>query len=67
VITALIDASKEVGLGVNIQKSSFTSMSMILDQNVGPNHNMKTVYRSFEKLKYLGMRVTNEDLIREVI
>jgi hypothetical protein len=43
-------------------------MLMSCYQNAGQNHDMKTANRSFEnvaQLKYLGMSVTNQNLIQE--
>jgi hypothetical protein len=51
----LIDASKEVGLEINVEKSKFMLLSR--HQNVGPSRDMKIANRSFEKVsqfKYLG-------------
>ena len=52
---ALIVASKEVGLEVNVDKTKYMVMSQ--DQNAGQSHNMKTGFNSFdsvEKFKYLS-------------
>jgi hypothetical protein len=54
-----IDASKEVGLEVNAEKSKYMLMSR--HQNAGQNRNINIVNRSFEnvvQLKYLGRKVT---------
>jgi hypothetical protein len=59
---ALIDASKEVSLEVNTEKTRWMLMSIT---NAGWNHNMKVADRSFEsvaKFKYLGTTVTNKIL-----
>jgi hypothetical protein len=64
----LIDVSKEVGLEVNTERTKCMLLSR--HQNSGQNHNIKIANRSFEnaaKLKYLGMRVTNRNLIQEEI
>jgi hypothetical protein len=37
----LIDASKEIGLEVNTEKTKYMSLSR--DQNAGQNHDIKTV------------------------
>jgi hypothetical protein len=53
----LIDASKEVGLEVNIEKTKY--MLVPCDQNVGQNQDTKISNRSFENVsqfKYLGMQ-----------
>jgi hypothetical protein len=57
----LIDASKEVGLGVNVEKTKY--MLVTRDQNAGQNREIKIGNRSFENVsqfKYLGMTVTNQ-------
>jgi F0F1-type ATP synthase alpha subunit len=68
-IEAVIDASKEVGLEVNTEKTM--CVLMYHHQNAGQNHNIKTANRSFEnvvKFKYLGTIVTNQQrLIHEKI
>jgi hypothetical protein len=43
---------------------------MFFHQNAGKNYDMKTAKRSFENVsqyKYLGMTVTNQNLIQEEI
>jgi hypothetical protein len=64
----LIDASKEVGLEVNAEKTKYMLLSHL--QNAGQNHDIKIDNRSFEnvtQLKYLGTTVTNTNLIQEEI
>jgi hypothetical protein len=64
----LIDASKEVGLEINIEKIKYILLSR--RQNVGQNLDIKIANRSFEKVsqfKYLGRTVTNQNLIQEEI
>jgi hypothetical protein len=54
----VIDASKEVGLEVNTEKTKYILMSC--RQNSGQNHDIKIANRSFENMvqfKYLGMTV----------
>jgi hypothetical protein len=63
-----IDASKEVGLEVNAEKSKHMLLS--LHQNAGRNHNIKTDNRSFENVsqfKYLRTTLTNQNLIQEEV
>jgi hypothetical protein len=51
----LIDASNEIGLEVNVEKTKYMLLSR--HQNVGHNQNIKIANRSFEnvsKFKYLG-------------
>jgi hypothetical protein len=64
----LIDASKEVGLELNIQKTKY--MLLYRHQNVGQNQDIKIANRLFENvshLKYLGTTVTNQNLIQDEI
>jgi hypothetical protein len=63
---SLIYASKDVGLEGNSEKTKYMLMSH--HQNAGQNHNIKITNRSFEnmaKFRYLGMEVTNKNLIHE--
>jgi hypothetical protein len=63
-----IDASNEIGLEVNREKTKFTLMS--LHQNAVQNHNIKIAKRSSEnvtRFKYLRTTVTNQNLIHEEI
>jgi hypothetical protein len=64
----LIDASKEVGLEINVEKTKYMLLSC--QQNVGQNQDSKIANRSFENVsqfKYLGTTVTNQNLIEEEI
>jgi hypothetical protein len=64
----LIDASKEVGLEVNVDKTKYMLLSR--HQNVGKNRDIKIANRLFEnmsQLKYLGTTETNQNLIQEEI
>jgi hypothetical protein len=64
----LTDASKEVGLEMNIMKTKYMLLSC--QQNVGQNRDIKIANRSFENVsefKHLGMTVTNQNLIQEEI
>jgi hypothetical protein len=64
----LIDASKEVGLQINADKTKYMLLSR--QQNVGQNRDIKIANRLFENVsqfKYLGTTVTNQHLIREEI
>jgi hypothetical protein len=63
----LIDASKEVGLEVNAEKTK--NMLLSRHQNAGQNHNIKIGDSSFEnvaRFRYLGTTVTNQNLIQGV-
>jgi len=65
---ALIVASKENGLEVNADKTTYRVMSR--DQNAGRSHNMKIDNRPFEmvdEFKYLGTTLTNQNSIQEEI
>jgi hypothetical protein len=64
----LIDASKEVGLEVKVEKTKYMLVSR--DQNAGQNREIKIGYISFENVsqfKYLGTSATNQNLIQEEI
>ncbi|KAJ4443579.1 hypothetical protein ANN_05253 [Periplaneta americana] len=64
----LLEASKEIGLEVNPEKTKYMIMSR--DQNIVRNGNIKIVNLSFEeveKFKYLGATVTNINDTREEI
>jgi hypothetical protein len=64
----LIDASKEVGLEIIIEKTKYMLLSH--HQNIGQNWDIKIANRSFENVpqfKYLGTTVTNQNLIQEEI
>jgi sorting nexin-29 len=64
----LIDASKQFGLEANTEETKYMLLSC--HQNAGQNHDIKVANRSFENVtqfKYLGTRVTNQNLIQEEI
>jgi hypothetical protein len=63
-----IDASKEVGLGVNAEKTKYMLVSR--DQNIDQNRDIQIRNRSFDNVsqfRYLGMTVRNQNLIQEEI
>jgi hypothetical protein len=65
---ALLDASKEVGLEVNPEKTKYMLMSH--SQKVGRKHSIKIANRSFEyvaKFKYLGTKLTDQYHMHEEI
>jgi hypothetical protein len=64
----LIDNSKEVVLEVNTETTKYMLLSH--HQNAGPTHDIKITGRCFQKVaqfRYLGMAVTNVNLIQEEI
>jgi hypothetical protein len=64
----LINASKEVGLEINVEKTKYMLLSC--HQTAGRNRNVKIANRSFgnvSQFKYLGTTVTNQNLIQEEI
>jgi hypothetical protein len=64
----LIDASKEVGLEINVEKTKYRSLSR--HQNLGQNQDIKLANRLYENVsqfKYLGTTVTNKNLVQEEI
>jgi hypothetical protein len=59
----LIDASKEVCLEINVERTKYMLLSR--HQIVGQNQDIKIANRSFENVfKYLGTTVTNQNLIQ---
>jgi ribosomal protein S2 len=64
----LIDASKDVGLDVNTDKTKYMLLSR--HQKAGQNHDIKRANRCFENVaqfRYLGTTITNQNLIQEEI
>jgi hypothetical protein len=64
----LIDACKEVGLEINVEKTKYMLLSR--HQNVGQYRDIKIANRSFENVsqsRYLGTTVTNQNLMEEEI
>jgi hypothetical protein len=65
---ALIDTSKEFGLEVNTQKTTYMSLS--LHQNAGQNHAIRIANRSFENVanfKYFETTLINQNFIHKEI
>jgi hypothetical protein len=54
----LTDASKEVGLDINIEKAKYMFLSR--HQNVGQNRGLKMAFENVSQFKYLGTTVTNK-------
>jgi hypothetical protein len=64
----LIDVSKEVGLEINVEKPRYMLLSH--HQIVGRNRDIKIANRSYgnvSQFRYLGMTVTNQNLIQDEI
>jgi hypothetical protein len=64
----MLDASKEVGLEVNTEKTKYMLLSR--HQNARQNHDIKIGNRCFENVsqfRYLGTTITNQNLIQEEI
>jgi hypothetical protein len=62
----LIGASKKVDVEVNAEKTK--RMLISRHQNAGQIHNIKIAKRAFEndaQFRYLGTRVTNQNLIED--
>jgi hypothetical protein len=64
----LIDASKEVGLEINVEKTKY--ILLFHNQIAGQNRDIKIASRLFKNVsqfKYLGTTLTNQNLIQEEI
>jgi hypothetical protein len=64
----LLDASKEIGLEMNPEKTKYMLMSR--SQNTGQKHCIKIANRFFEdvpKLKYLGTTLTDQNCMHKEI
>jgi hypothetical protein len=64
----LLEASKDIALEINAEKTKYVIMSCHL--NLGQNHNIRIVNESFErvaKFKYLGTTLTYRNDIRDEI
>jgi hypothetical protein len=64
----LTGASKEVGLGVNSEKTKYELLSR--HHNAKKNYDMKIANRSFENVaqfRYLGMTVTNQYSVQKEV
>jgi hypothetical protein len=65
---SLIDAGKEIGLEINVEKTKYMLLSR--HQNVAQNRDIKITQRSSENVsqsKYLGTTIRNQNLIQEEI
>jgi len=65
---ALVAATREIGQGVNADKTKYMVMSR--DQNAGRIHNVKIdniIFNRVENFKYLGTTLTNQNSIAEEI
>jgi hypothetical protein len=65
---ALLDASNEVSLELNPEKTKYMIMSR--SQKIGQKHSIKIANRSFEhvaKFKYLGTTLTDQNCMHEEI
>jgi hypothetical protein len=66
----LLDASKEVGLEIYIEKAKYEYMLLCGHQNAGQNQDITVANRMFEnasQIKYLGTTVRDQNLIQEEI
>jgi hypothetical protein len=66
----LIDASKEVGIEVNTEKTEYKYMSLSCQKHEGQNHDINIANRSFQNVaqfKYWETTVTYQNLIQDEI
>jgi hypothetical protein len=64
----LLEANKEVGLEVNVEKTKYVFVSY--HRNSGQNHNLMIADKSLKnvaKFKHLGVTVTYQDYMHEQI
>jgi hypothetical protein len=64
----LLEASKDIGLGINAERTEYMIMSR--NPNSGQNQNIRIDNESFEnvvKFKYLGTTLTNQNDIHDEI
>jgi hypothetical protein len=64
----LIDASMQVGLEINVEKTKYMLLSH--HQNAGQNHDIKIAniwFGNVSEFKYFGMTITIQNLIQEEI
>jgi hypothetical protein len=65
---ALLDASKEIGLEVNSEKTKYMFMSR--HQTAGQSNYIRAANKSFEKVaefKHLGVTITDQNCVHEEI
>ena len=63
---ALVVASKEIGLEVNVDKTKY----LVMSRDAGRSHNIKidnSSFESVEEFKYMGTTLTNQSYIQEEI
>jgi hypothetical protein len=66
----LLEASRNVGLEVNAEKTKYMICDLSRHPNSGQNRNLTTANESFEKvakLKYMGTTLTNQNDIHDEI
>jgi hypothetical protein len=67
-VQILIDASKEIGLEVNTEKTKYMLLSR--HQNTGQSHEVQIDNKCFENMaqfRYMGTAIRSQNLIQEEI